>query len=157
MTVDKTMLANICRTYGTFLHLPAGIDGAQLLWAISGNETSFGQRNVPRHEQAYCYGGRYCDKSLSAKYGCLAHCSLGPWQLMATNAIGFSPYELLTDPDIAAHATINFLNRVILDGQGAKTLEEIADAYNSGNFRDANVPQKYIAELLENYKKPIGE
>jgi len=59
MRLTKEELAALCREYGPRLHVPAGVDGAQMLWAFAGRETSFGIRCVPLHEGAYCYGGKY--------------------------------------------------------------------------------------------------
>jgi len=41
--------------------------------------------------------------------------------------------------------------------QKPTTLEQFADAYNSGNFRDNIVPEEYIKRFLRNYKKPLNE
>src|SRR5262249_16613437 len=47
MRLAKEHLAALCRQHGPGLHLPAGLDGAQLLWAFSGRESSFGARSIP--------------------------------------------------------------------------------------------------------------
>ena len=44
MRLTKEHLAALCRQYGPGLHLPAGLDGAQLLWASAGRESFFGAR-----------------------------------------------------------------------------------------------------------------
>ena len=59
MRLSQNELATLCRNYGSCLHLPAGLDGAQLLWAFAGRESSFGARCVPFHEKTYCYGSKY--------------------------------------------------------------------------------------------------
>ncbi|HEV7521304.1 MAG TPA: hypothetical protein VGP89_09410 [Candidatus Angelobacter sp.] len=151
MKIDIQIIAALCRQYGTLLKVPVCINGPGLLWALAGNESSFGASCAPRHELGYCYGHKYFDASYTHEWGCLAHCSFSPWQIMATNAKGFSPLELLTDPEKAVQATVGFLNRQILGAEKAVTLSEIADAYNSGNWRDANVPQEYIDKLLKNF------
>jgi hypothetical protein len=160
MKVERKDIARLCRDYGLMLKgLPEGIDGPQLLWSISGNESAFGRMNTPRHEPGYCYisGGRYSRNprvvELTKGYGCLAHCSLGPWQLMASNAVGFTPLELLMEPEKAIIATIGHLNRAVLPQ--SKNLRDIADAYNSGNCRDHIVPERYIADLQEHYNVPM--
>lgn len=67
--------------------------------------------------------------------------------------LGFngSPLDLWKD-EIAIKWVIKLINERII-GRGAKTLEEIADAYNSGNFRDSIVPEKYIADLKRHYEE----
>jgi hypothetical protein len=42
MHLKKEKLAALCRECGPHLHVPQGIDGAQLLWACAGGESSFG-------------------------------------------------------------------------------------------------------------------
>jgi hypothetical protein len=148
--VDTQIIATLCRQYGPALNVPIGINGVCLLWALAGNESSFGASCAPRHELGYCYGHKYFDASYTHEWGCLAHCSFSPWQIMATNAKGFTPLELLDDPEKAIQATVGFLNRQILGAEKAATLSEIADAYNSGNWRDAIVPQEYIDRLIKN-------
>ena len=62
-------VADQCRISGPDLAgLPRGVDGAQLLWAMAGNESSFGVNCTPRHEPAFDVG---VEKDLSdyfAKY-----------------------------------------------------------------------------------------
>ncbi|HZU33730.1 MAG TPA: hypothetical protein VFB79_21630 [Candidatus Angelobacter sp.] len=151
MKVDTNTLVLLCLKYGPELNAPEGIAGPQLIWALSGNESSFGAHCPPKHEEGYCYGHKYCDASYSQMWGCLAHCSFSPWQIMATNARQFTPLELMNEPEKAIQSVVSFLNREILGRQEAKTLSQIADAYNSGNWRDNNVPAEYIEKLHRNY------
>lgn len=155
MKVDREILGMFCRKLGPFLKAPEGLDATQLLWAIAGNESSFGGNISPRHEPGYCYKGHYFSADATKQYGCLAHCSFGPWQIMAPNAMGFSPVELVSDLETCGMATVAFLNREILGRQGAQTLDEIGDAYNSGNFRDHNIPELYLVSLKANYAIPL--
>lgn len=150
MKFPPELIASICRKYAPLLHVPPGIDGAQLLWALSGNESSFGAHCPPKHEDGYCYGHKYFDASYTHEWGCLAHCSFSPWQIMATNAKTLTPLELMEDPDKACRVVALYLDARILD-KGANTLSDIADAYNSGTWKDANVPVQYIADLIKNY------
>lgn len=147
-----------CGVWGPKLWLPGGINGATLLWALAGNESSYGRNCAPRHEQAYCTG-EYSHVQdvvvLTRQYGHAAHCSFGPWQLLLVNAAGASPDDLRTARG-AAMATAGFLNRRILHGEGAKTIEEIADAYNSGTWRDRYVPEQYVADCVRRYRAGFG-
>lgn len=154
-------IAEMCRKFGPVLKLEGtGIDGARLLYALSGNESSFGTNCRPRFEPAY-FTGRYAKNAtmqeLIGLYGEDAAKSYGPWQILPINAIGFSPKELATDLEKACTATVGFLNRYVFHAQKAVTLEEIADTYNSGNWKDANVPARYIADLVRNYGHGIPE
>jgi hypothetical protein len=160
MQVSEQEIARICIQFGPQLNTVPSISRGQLLWAIAGNESLFGDWCPPRHERGYHYGSRMYRRSkelrdLTKEWGCLAHCSFGPWQVMLVNAPGFSPIELMADAELACKSAVDFLNRVILGAQKASTLEEIADAYNSGNFRDDIVPHEYIARLKRNYKVPM--
>jgi hypothetical protein len=160
MNVPRPTIVDLCNRFGGALKVPPTIDGARLLWALAGNESSFGLNASPRHEQAYCHGGRYYDKALTGIWGCLAHCSFGAWQVMYPN-ISFggavSPLDVMNKPEVAANAAVQFINRRILMAEKATTIEEIADAYNSGDWRDSIIPEKYIADLVKNYAIAIGE
>lgn len=170
-TVKFTPLqvANACRKWSGKLWLPegCGIDGTHLLWAISGCESSFGVNCAPRHEEAYCTG-RYSTnpevKALTARYGHAAHCSFGPWQTLLINVECFGPGDVLlmdgdvapedlNDCDQACQRAVIFINHNILRREGARTVGEIADAYNSGDWRDRLVPHRYIADCERYYEK----
>jgi hypothetical protein len=148
MVVDQKTLAGLCRTYGAFLlNLPADVEGPKLLWALAGNESDFGSNAVPRHEQGYCYGGRYFDHNLTKQFGCHAHCSYGPFQIMAEFAPGFTVTELNEDAEKATQASLGFLNRK-LEHFKPKLLDEIGEIWNTGHI--APDPD-YVAKLLKNY------
>lgn len=173
MKFEKAQLADICKRYGPFLvGLPAELNGQVLLWAIAGNESSFGQDCAPRHEAEYCpqmawhqhvtadaqpqmirRAGKYSNDprqpELHREYGCLACCSLTPWQIMAVHAIGYSPVELLTELEHAAEAIVRFLNRKIQSVQPTK-LSHFATIWNGGG-----VSQQYIEQLQKNYAQGL--
>ncbi len=132
------------------------VNGEALLWAIGGAESSFGRNNVPRHEAAYCRRGRYFDPKLDRKFGCHAHCSYGPWQLMYANVVTIKPIdpELMLDPLHALPITVEWLRRVIK--RGAVTVRDIADAWNSGSHRDSIVPVRYINRVTALYNQRIA-
>lgn len=172
----KPEIAKLCFAYGDLLkdHLEnsddgSGLDdpelrriqGPQLLFAIAGVESSFGANCKPRYEPAYMPGGLYYQQStpssafrtLYAKYGRDAAASYGPWQLLLCNAPGFTPYELANDAEKACQATIGFFKRYVFGIRFARTLEQIADTYNSGTWRDAVTPtvQGYIRKVTHSY------
>lgn len=156
-------IAAACRLWGKSLWVKGlDIDGPQLLWALAGKESSFGANCTPRHEDGYCPDahGRYSSapivQTLTAKFGHAAHCSYGPWQILLVNCGQDADPQRFERCEYAAMKTVAHINTAILD-KGATTIEQIADAYNSGNFRDGNVPEKYIADVLANYKIPMPE
>ena len=99
VTFTRDQVAAACRKFGTLLWLPAGahIDGPRLLWAMSGNESTFGHHCTPRHEPAYCtgiYSRVSTVVALTEKYQHAAHCSYGPWQILLVNCDeGVSPED----------------------------------------------------------------
>jgi hypothetical protein len=137
------------------------IEGPRLLWAIAGNESSFGANCKPRHELAYDWGGHYAKEHHQADllqlYGSDAACSWGPWQVMPCNALGFKPTELGMELEKAATATVGYLKRFVLAGRQARTLKEVLDCYNSGTYRDAITPavETYIERGLVHYFEEV--
>lgn len=158
MQVARITIAQICQAQGPKLAVPAGIDGVKLLWALAGNESSFGLEANPRHEAAYCRGGKYFDPKATGAYGCWAHCSYGPWQVMFANLIpGIPPETFNNNPSMVCGAAVGLINRRILKIERAVTLDEIATAYNEGDWRNRKEPAEYVAELIKNYAIPVGE
>lgn len=172
MGFSRNEVAAACRKWSRWLWLPegAGIDGERLLWALSGNESTFGEHCAPRHEPGYCTGGDYQGHrypvgiygtspaviKLTELYEHLAHCSFGPWQILLVNCEQpCAPDELATRIDKCAYETVKFLNRRALHAQGAKTVEEIGIAWNSGTLHHPDgVPAgvaRYAADLREYY------
>ena len=152
MNIGKLQVAQLCRTFGPRLALPAGIDGAQLLWAIAGTESSFGADSVPRHEPAYCFAGALFDKPASVAWGCWAHCSYGPWQVMFANAMpGISPTLFGTSPQLSAQAAVLFLQNMIRR-QAPQSLAQLAEIYNKGHITP---DPDYVAKIAANYDVPI--
>ena len=128
-------------------------DGTALLRAIADVESSYGANSTPRHESAYCRGGRYHRDVLTKLHGCAAHCSYGPWQVMYPTAVelGFegTPAEL-ANPETNCLYAVRYLNA---RAAGAETIEHVARAYNGGNIHATAVPYSYLAKLLTAYRK----
>jgi hypothetical protein len=178
MRVLRTTVGALARHYGPFIQgLPAELNGPMLLWAIAGNESSFGDRTNARHEIEYCpqkhmhgpdHAGQYVERigrhSLSSPrqielyhdFGCTGCCSFTPWQIMAVNALGFTPIELLEDLDKGAEAVVSFLNRILasqhhFDGIGLSGwLEVIARLWNG-----PAVTVQYMDDLKKHYTVPM--
>lgn len=140
MRVSPEIIAGLCTVRSRdLLKLQqgdlAGVDPVKLLWAIAGVESSFGENSYPRHEQGYCFHGRYYDPKATAEWGCLAHCSYGPWQVMFDHfPPTISPIGLLVQgdgsgaADASCQAAIGVLNAAI--ARGAKSLFDLVIAYN---------------------------
>lgn len=159
MRFPRAEIVRVCRHYGQLIEgLPQGIDGAQLLWAIAGNESSFGTNAKPVYEAAYGPNGRYHHPKNWEKFGRLAASSLGPWQLMFVNAPPLTTPEDMQDLDKAAQATVWFMNSQIRRFKPT-TLASIGAIWNGGNphaHRREDV-SAYIKKLERNYQVPMEE
>jgi hypothetical protein len=159
--MNRLQVAAACRQHGpALLHLPPGLDGAQVLWALAGNESSFGVDCALRHEPAFDQGGVYGNgpvmRPLLARWGSAAACSYGPWQLMLCNApANYAPSDM-ADLDKAAAATLSFLNRLLVQWHPA-TLAEVGECWNAGHplsTLSAGVA-RYVHDLTVNYAVPL--
>lgn len=157
MSYTRQQIAAACQSYGSQVGpLPANIDGAQLLWALAGNESSFGANCNPRHEPAYDVGGRYADDILLARFGSAAACSYGPWQIMFVNCPPNYTPEDMDNLDKAAVATALFLEKQ-LNRFRPSTLAQIGAIWNGGNPGALQRPdvQIYADKLERNYTVPM--
>ena len=154
MRVDPVRLDIVTEELGLVCTvLDEVFSGIPLLRAIADVESSYGVNSNPRHEPAYCRGGRYHNHILTDVFGCAAHCSYGPWQVMYQTAreLGFTG-----TPDELANPETNCLYAVrYLNARAAKatTLEQLARCYNGGNIHAKAVPQSYIDKLTAAYRK----
>lgn len=147
---------------------PEHFNKAAILHAIAEVESKHGQHSLASlHEPAYCYKGFYFRspngedlRRLSSVWGCLAHSSYSSWQILFITAyeLGFrgDPCLLRNDTE-AIHWVIKLLNRRVFDRWPRLSLEGLADAYNSGNPRDENVPTDYIAKFSAAYERWLKE
>ena len=162
MKIAPEIIASLCKQHAPDLFTPAQwqgtpLDKVRLLWGIAGVESSFGEFCGPKHESGYCVGGRYFDRDRTLQWGCLAHCSFGPWQVMFVNfPFSVSPLSLMwaTDgrdaADLCIRGAVGLLNRII--GRGAQNLAQIVIGYNG----PANEEQ-YSARLFECIDRPMPE
>lgn len=164
---SKDEVAALCRYYGPLVHLKGisglhgeELDGAQLMWAFALNESYHEPKDKvppdfflcpPRFEPAY-FTGRYASgtyqSELNTRFGQDGAKSYGCWQVMLCNT-GFKPEEF-ERCEIGAQAFLGHMNRMIAD-QKPDRISQIADSYNSGNFKDFSVPDAYIKRLIEHY------
>jgi hypothetical protein len=144
-----------------------------LLRAICENETEGGARwCAPLHESGYCYGGPYYKgdgpggrpgddvlRNLTRAWGCSAHESWGPWQVLFITAYehGYRGDPVgLRDPMRSAEYVVKILNRRLFDRLGGATLEDALDAWNTGQARDGKVNPEYVADGLAAYSRIMG-
>jgi hypothetical protein len=157
MRFSRQEITRICREFGPLIEgLPDDIDGAQLLWAIAGNESSFGINSRSVYEPAYGPNGRYHVQKNWERFGKLAASSLGPWQLMFVNCPpGYTPDDMI-DLQKAAAATVWFMNNQLRRFKPT-TLASIGAIWNGGNphaHKRADVTE-YIKKLERNYRVPM--
>lgn len=156
---SSTVLA-LCRKYGPQLITVAGLDSARVMAAIAANESSIGANCKPRYEASYDIGGtnyRAEQIGLVKRFQHAACCSYGPWQMLPCNAQQFTPSQLYADPELCAQAFVAFFNRYIVRTRQARTLEQIAQVYNSGSIH-LNPPAgvlRYMDEARANYDKIV--
>lgn len=149
-------LAEVFRQYGPQVGpLPPSVNGSQLLWAMSGVETTFGKNTTPRHEPAFDVGGKYGANApmpaLLKLYGSpLAASSFGPLQIMLCNAGGMSPCDF-NDLDSAVHASASFLNSRLRHYE-PRSLAEIGEVWNAGSIRP---DPDYVEKLTTMYAVPM--
>lgn len=162
MNVAPEILAALCRKHAPSLLTPTNwpgtpLDKVRLLWGLCGVESSFGANCNPRHEQGYCFNGRYFNPVATSAFGCLAHCSFGPWQVMFANfPYGVSPLSLMWEHDgrIAAEAcclgAVGVLDKAI--ARGVRCLADIVIAYNGPADEE-----HYEARLVDCWDRPMPE
>lgn len=158
-------VADACRRHCVDVRpeLVDGYDAAQLLWAICGNESSFGVDCTPRHEPAFDVGGTYAKApaqvALLEKFGRAGACSYGPMQVLLVNAPnGYAPADF-DDLDKAVAAGVYALN-MLLSRNHPKTLAEIAACYNAGHVPSGAWPTgvaRYANSLTVHYADPMPE
>ena len=151
---DPDALRKLCMIHGQGLTKKAPwLDGVAVLAALAEVESKFGSNAVPRHEKSFHPGGEWNVQALHDEFGCWACCAYSSWQIQFSVAreLGFPgrPEDLQKD-DTAVLWVLEYIEHRILR-PGCKTLEQLADAYNSGSFKDAFVPTKYVADFVTAY------
>lgn len=163
MSFTTQQVADACRFWAPNVSpLAPSIAGMQLLWGLSGNESSFGKNVTPRHEPAYDVGGALAESpeqaALLGKYGSAAACSYGPWQIMLVNAPEGTAPKDFDDLSTAALCTVGFLNSQ-LRRFNPLTLTTIGQIWNHGSPTNAMSPgvSAYVEKLAKNYDVPMPE
>ena len=156
MNFTRTEIATACHKYGNEVGpLPAGVNGAQLLWSLCGVESSFGYDCTPRHEAAFDKGGPYASHApvpiLLSRYGHAGACSYGPMQLMLCNAPLIHGPASFDNIDLAFQDSIDHLNKGLRWFKPAN-LSEIAAIWNAGHICD---DQPYEDKVIAAYRTPM--
>jgi hypothetical protein len=165
MSFTRQQIADACRSHAGELD-PAVLidyDPAQLLWAICGNESSFGANCNPRHEPAFDVGGTYAkaptQAALLVKFGSLGACSYGPMQVMLVNApLGYSPDDFADIGKSISAGTFALTN--LLKRNKPVSLAQIGACYNGGHIPSGIWPagiHAYANQLIVNYAEPMPE
>jgi hypothetical protein len=159
LNFGRQQIADMCRKLGPTLDaalLPDGIQAEQLLWAICGNESSFGYNCTPRHEPAFDVGGTYAQAPAQAalleKFGSDGACSYGPMQVMLVNApSGFTPASF-DDLESAIAAGVFALGNLMRHNR-PRSLQQIGSCYNAGHIqtRFSSQVAAYVTRLQRNY------
>jgi hypothetical protein len=156
------MIRKLINEHATALEPPEGIDAEALLWAIYRSEKYDKHNRVPRYEPAFAPAGTYYAshvKELYELWGVFAACSYSNFQILFVTAaeLGYKGPPLALDHDsVALPWVVRYLQERVLE-TGAKTVEEIADAYNSGTHLDGNVPTAYIKRFRHYYDIHLKE
>lgn len=158
------MIKRLIHEHSQSLPVPSTLDAEALLWAIYRCEKYDKHNKVPRFEKAFAKGGSYYEASelireLCKTWGTFASCSYSNFQILFVTAceLGYLGPPLALDHDsVALPYVIRYIHKRVLQ-TGATTVEEVADAYNSGTHLDANVPIRYIKRFRKFYDYHLRE
>lgn len=142
----------------------------KLKLAIEAIETNSGANSYPRFEVSYAPGGHAFTvqghilhgtggnwNGIVAvrwnKWGMASACSYGKAQILYHTAADLEfaqhPAKLWVDEDV--HDFYVAKKLLSIERQGALTVEQFADSWNSGNFHDGIIPHEYIAKVVAAY------
>lgn len=158
----EDMIARIIKEHAPYLETPEALNSEAILWAVYGCEHYTKRYYAPRFEPAYAPGGLYYRNSKEVrdayeKWGKSAACSYSNFQILYITAteLGYEGPPLGLDRDsLAIPFVIKYINERIF-ARGAKTVEQVADGYNSGTHLDRLKPIKYMARFRRYYDKAI--
>jgi len=141
----------------------AAVDPEALLWAVYECEKYTKRYKTPRFEPAYAPGGIYFRNSSMvrreyAKWGSHAACSYSNFQIMfiVARELGYDAPPLALDKDsVALPYVVRYINERIIAQPGVETVENVADAYNSGTHLDDIKPHRYIDKFVRKYAQHL--
>ena len=150
---DQGKLRTLILNYAPGLNI-AWAEPVALLATLAEIESAFGLLALPKHEPAFDYGGKFCNHELWLRWGAWSACSYSSFQIMFVTAheLGFtgSPVHLCDD-ETAIHWVLEYIRKRIID-RGCTSIEQFADAYNSGSFKDSFVPTEYVQKFVAIYE-----
>ena len=161
MTVEE-MITKIIKEWAPKLRVPDTLNGEAILWAIYNCEKYTPTNPKPRFEPSYAPGGVWYELAQAvrdewAQYGEAAACSYSNFQIMYPTAVELGyigPPQTLDRDALAIAFVVRYLN-IRVFAQGAKTPEEVADAYNSGTFKDSVKPESYMKSFRFYYDRAL--
>lgn len=150
------------------------INAVALMRAVCQNETAGGARwAATLHEAAYCYGGLYYKgdgrggrpgddalRDLTQTWGCMAHQSYGPWQVLFITAYehGFRDDPIrLREPQTCAEFFVKILNRRLFDKGAPFVLEDAFAVWNSGLRATLTPNPQYPVDGAKHYHAFMGD
>ena len=154
--------------------LPPSIDSRRLIYAFAKVESGLGQaatrsrfepsysgnhyQRIPRGKSMYERSPMV--KDAFAQWGDSAAMSYGMFQVMYTTALWLKVVKITDPPENLRHDLLNFLafkelveSLVMSCKDHNITLEELADGYNSGSFKDNNIPITYVNKIVAAYNE----
>ena len=162
---------DLCKQHSESLN--TNLNNTALLAAIAYVESSGGRNNYPNFEPYWAPEGKsftiegkiqtsrhpLSNKIVVErfdKWAMASACSFSSWQILYHTAadLGYrrAPW-FLWDDTIAILWVVKRLN--VLVKHGAETIEQFADAWNSGSFKDKIVPKEYIDKVSNIYNKLV--
>lgn len=157
------MIARLIKEFASQLQpMPSSLNPEALLWAVYNCEKYNASNVEPRFEPAYAPGGIYYDmtehvREAWEKFGPDAACSYSNFQILYITAyeLGYDgPPKSLDKDSFALPYVVLYINHRILE-KGATTPEEVADAYNSGSFKDSSKPEGYMKRFRYFYDRAL--
>lgn len=166
LTVTATDLDQWTLDAATVIPLTQGINWTAMIRAICTQESTYGAHPIPRHEARWCPITMPLNWDIAHPlaitrhrlWGCLACCAYGPMQALyhslADYGLADDPRPLL-DPHTAFIRSTTLLIRKVLK-QRPRTVEAVADLWNSGDWRDSIHPTTYIANIQDHYLSELA-
>jgi len=152
------VIKHLIEEWAQHLKVPEGLKPQCILWALYHCEKYNSRNRVPRFEKAYAPSGYYYTRSPEVRkeyeiWGRDAACSYSNFQILYITAceLGYDGPPLALDRDSIAIPFVTWLLNIRIFKKGAKTPEEVADAYNSGSYKDAIEPLAYEAKFRRRY------
>lgn len=142
--------------------MPSTINGEASLWGLYHCERYDQNNTEPRFEPAYAPEGYYYEHSSEVRdrwtfYGRASACSYSNFQILFNTAceLGYNGPPLALDKDsLAIEYVCRYIRHRIID-RGATKPEHVADAYNSGSFKDEIIPDAYIRKFMRYYERAL--